>query len=309
VNAANVQIIDEDDVQVNLSGEGNGSYSASYAFRLDRRYKVRIQINGKTYESELTEMMSNVPIDSVTYAAGSESLVARVYAHDDSETERYFRYSYDATHEYRSSFTSLYTFSGGIPQYRSPEEEISSCWLTFPSTSVLLATSEGLGQNVVAGLQLIELPKGDSKLWFRYSLLVRQYALDKKAYDYWSQLKKVSESLGGLFDPIPFSVTGNVRSLTDPEEKVLGYFSGGEVTSKRIVIRNADLPLGYFVSSFGDCVEGYVRIQDLSDIANLNVLLTRADYLGIFILGYYYTSPDCADCRFGGGTSVRPPFM
>ena len=310
VAGAAVQILDDADAAVTLFAEDVGVYKAYFPFRSGSRYRVQVDLDGKTYESEPATMVSNVPVDSLRYEAGEDALRVRVYAHDETGNgDRYFRYSYDATYEYRSPYASLYTFNGGVPEYREPGDDIYSCWTTRPSSRILLASTEGLDRPVVAGLAIEEIPKGDKRLWFRYSLLVRQHALDEAAYLYWSRLKDVSQSLGGLFDPVPFSVQGNIRCVSDPDEQVLGYFSGGEVEEKRITIANTNLPLGYYQSGIGDCTESYVRIAELESIANRSVLLTRADYLGIFIIGYFYTSPVCGDCRFGGGTNQRPPFM
>jgi len=55
-------------------------------------------------------------------------------------------------------------------------------------------------------------------------------------------MKKNTESLGSIFDPQPSNSTGNIRSLSDPQEPVIGYVGVEEVKSKRIFIENRQLP-------------------------------------------------------------------
>jgi hypothetical protein len=69
------------------------------------------------------------------------------------------------------------------------------------------------------------------------------------------------------------------------------------------------MPLGYTGVYLGDCAESYIEVSEVSSIANNNIILTRAEYMAIFIIGFYYSSPNCVDCRLGGGTNVKPDFM
>ncbi|MEJ7664694.1 MAG: DUF4249 family protein [Hymenobacter sp.] len=55
-----------------------------------------------------------------------------------------------------------------------------------------------------------------SKLYYLYSILVRQYALTPEEFAYWDKLRKNTENLGTLFDPLPSQLSGNVHRLTMP---------------------------------------------------------------------------------------------
>ena len=309
VVSAQVTILGSLGAVISLTHSGSGIYETQYPFRMDEQYKLTIRTGDKNYESEEVAMVANTAIDSLVYQADKTSLQVRTYAHKDGADPGFYRFNYEETYEYRAAFASLYRFNNGYPLYREPSDDITSCWLSSSSASIMLTSTEGLADNVIPGFLVREIQRGDPLLWFKYSILVRQFALDKKTWDYWNNVQTVSQSLGGLFDPIPFSVQGNIRCTSDPTDRVLGYFSGGQVSTSRIVIANTNLPTGYYSTRLGNCIEEYVELRDLPTLVGRNIEITRAEYMGIFLLGYYFTLPSCADCRFQGGDNVRPPFM
>lgn len=80
-----------------------------------------------------------------------------------------------------------------------------------------------------------------------YYLTVLQQTLTPAAYEYWDQLRENANPGGGLFDPTPGTVTGNITSINDPEETVLGFFYATQTDTFRRLIRPRELgtPLGY----------------------------------------------------------------
>ncbi|MEK6782310.1 MAG: hypothetical protein AABY93_11415 [Bacteroidota bacterium] len=55
-------------------------------------------------------------------------------------------------------------------------------------------------------------------------------ATDHSATVRLSRTQPISDlALGGLFPPTPISVLGNIHSISDKNELVLGYFSGAEI--------------------------------------------------------------------------------
>lgn len=309
IDNAIATIEDTEGNNVLLIQQTPGFYKAFYPFEMRTKYKMKISYNGKSYESNFISMQQNAEIDSLAFSADSEGLTLYVNTHDFTEGYKYYRYSFEETYNYNSRFDSQYEIVDNSILYRSADKGVYNCWKTQPSTNILLADTELLNQNLIANKVILKILRGDRRLWKKYSLLVKQVSLDKEAHYYWSQLEKVTESLGGLFDPIPYSVKGNLFCTSDATERVLGYFSGGEVTIKRIVIANQDLPKGYDGILINNCIENYVTVGEVSSIFNRNILITRADYIGPFIQGYYYSDPTCTDCRLEGGSNVEPYFM
>jgi hypothetical protein len=309
VTKATVFVEDNTNQFVLVSETNPGVYSTNYSFDSNREYRIKVTINGIEYVSDYIQLQNNNPIDSLTWKADNQYFEIFSNTQDLHEGHKFYRYNFDETYEYNSVFASSWKYVNTNPVYRTPEDYIYTCWLTQPSSNIIVTSTENLVSNTITNFPIVRIAKGDRRLWHQYSLLVRQYSIDKAAYEYWSQVSKLTESLGGLFDPIPYPVKGNIRAQSNPEEIVLGYFSGGAVSEKRIVVRNNQMPLGYTGVYLGDCAESYIEVSEVSSIANNNIILTRAEYMAIFIIGFYYSSPNCVDCRLGGGTNVKPDFM
>ncbi len=70
-----------------------------------------------------------------------------------------------------------------------------------------------------------DIPTGSEKLSVAYSDLIRQYAISKEAFNFWTNLKKNTEQLGSLFDLQPFTELGNIQCINNPSVKCIGYIS------------------------------------------------------------------------------------
>jgi len=140
----------------------------------------------------------------------------------------------------------------------------------------------------------------------KYSILVKQQSLTKEAYNFWTQLKKSTESLGGLFDPLPSQVLGNMYSENNSAEPVLGYFSGGQTSEKRIFIQFSDLPPDLKLVMPPNCPIDTIVNDDIRNYPNTFLI---GSYGAPFPLGYIKSEgPNCMDCRDDGGVLQRPDF-
>jgi hypothetical protein len=61
-------------------------------------------------------------------------------------------------------------------------------------------------------------------------LIINQYGMDQKSYEFYERLNKQLTAEGQLFDPVLTQVNGNIRCTNDPSKKILGNF---EVNSYR----------------------------------------------------------------------------
>jgi hypothetical protein len=255
-------------------------------------------------------LTTNSPIDSLSWGIDNDQFIIYSYTHDNSKPYSYYKYTIEETYEYAAPFLSQYRYENGDAVYRLPDDDIYKCWITNPvSNTISITSTESLTQNIVSKFKLHSITRSDRKLWHKYSLLAKQFAINKEAHSYWEQIKRLSEDVGGLFDPIPYSVNGNIHSETNPNEKVLGYFYGGEVTESRIVVTTFDLPNNFKGVIESHCREDLVSVGNLSSLEGKDVIITIPQYNLTTIVGYYYTTPICADCRLQGGTNIRPLFM
>lgn len=287
-----------------------GTYSFKDFFSPDRKYKLRVQtLDGAKYSSDLIEILKTPPIDTLIWTPSSDGLSLNVNAHDDSGKAKYFRWTCEETWEYNSTYESQLIYSSVYDSIipRQPSQQIYVCWRTVPITEILLYTTSRLQRDEVSNYQVIFVPKGSQKLSREYSVLVKQQALSEEAYNFWYQLQTTTENLGGLFDPLPSQVNGNIICDSNPDQKVLGFFSGSSVVTQRVFIRYNQVPRDLLPPySNGGCPldsiplhQAYLYRQNMLWLNTYGILLTE---------GYVSTSLECGDCRTQGGTTTKPSF-
>jgi hypothetical protein len=306
LNAA-VRIEDENGYFYPLVETGNGNYSI-HKMNVDPSLKYRLAFttsNSTQYASDFIELKISPPIDSITYRKDPrfESVGIYIYTHDASNPTKYYQWTYNETWEYTSGYFSSVRLQNGrvVPQ----DEDIYRCWKSQPSTEINISSSNDLREDVIRNFQLMAIPVGSSKLSRKFSLEVQQRALTKEAYDFWLQLKKTTESLGGLFDPLPSQVIGNLKNITDSGQPVLGYFSGGHVSKKRIFIKISDLPVDLRKIVPPYCPVDTIELAELPTYPDMNLI---GPY-GYPVEGYLYSGySGCMDCTEVGGIAVRPDF-
>ena len=75
----------------------------------------------------------------------------------------------------------------------------------------------------------------------KFRMDLKQYSISQEAYRFLRLVKQQAEISGSIFDPPPANLRGNMISLDNPDEVVLGYFMAGGETSRRIYIDKNDL--------------------------------------------------------------------
>jgi hypothetical protein len=245
-------------------------------------------------------------IDSVTWGKSLKENGLSIYAntHDPSGQAQYYQWTFVETWEYSAGHSSFYKIRKGkvVPQ----DEAISRCWLSKPSTEILIASTTHLSQNAVRNFELTFIPVASSKLYITYSIEVEQRALSKEAYDFSVQLKKTTESLGSLFDPLPSQVIGNIKNKNDASQPVLGYFTGGSVTKRRIFINFSQLPRELREVKSRSCPLELLPVAAIPSTSDMNLVSAEGSPV---VVGYLYSGySGCMDCRDDGGVNVRPTY-
>lgn len=289
---------------------GQGLYvSPSLQIALNGEYRVRIKTaDGKEYLSEYVVARQTPAIDSIGFKLTPNGATIYVNTHDPSNNTRYYRWEYDETWEIHSSYFSKYIYDvDSIRLRRMPEEEVYQCWKYGGSTSINISTSTRLVEDKISEAPLLTIPYGDEKLSVRYSIMVRQYALDKKGYEFYELMKKNTESLGSIFDAQPTEIIGNITCVTDPEELVIGYINSSTVTERRKFITHDEVDWNY--SPYCprqvvplDSIDHYFRgggSIPYDAVFDLNTGLITA-YLGSFA--------SCVDCRLRHATLSKPSY-
>ncbi len=312
-SGAQVFIEDGEGAIYPLAEDGGGTYEGPVPnANSEQRYRLMIRTRaGNEYISEFVTLVETPAIDSVTWAIKDGGVEFYVTTHDPSNASRYYRWKYVETYEYTIDFNSLLVFEGDEIVARPPDESIFTCWTTTESTDIILGSTQRLNESVVSRFPVAFVRGGSIQLRVRYSLLVQQQALTEDAYAYWLNLEKNTEHLGGLFDPLPSEVSGNIRSLNSPSETVIGFFGAGTLRESRMFLNRRQLPeavVGRFTGN-QSCVRDTLGLTEVYDIHKPTTLLLEGIYaMGVGLIGYSAAPVYCADCRTLGGVTTRPTF-
>ncbi|WP_400191558.1 DUF4249 domain-containing protein [Hymenobacter sp. B81] len=301
----------EGGAQYNLTEGLPGTYS-SPALTLDPGKKYRLRFTtaaGKVYASDFVAVKTTPEIDRVSWEALPTGLQLSVSTHDPQNQTRYYRWDYDETWEFTSAFNAYLEWRNNQVQRRT--DNIYRCWTSEKSTPIRLGNSLRLTQDVIANQPLAVLPPNSLKLRYKYTVNVRQYAQSAEEYAYWDNLRKNTENIGTLFDPLPSQLTGNVRSLSNADEPVIGYVGAFSVAEKRLFITRGELPRSWDpLTGYEDCIDiDTVLVRDMPDIfgGGNYVPLEPLYNFRNQIWAYQAAVTDCVDCR-RRGTNVQPPF-
>lgn len=303
----------------------SGHYNSLSGLNLSgtQRYRLRIQINGSQYLSDYVELKPAPPIDSIGYTVQNNGINLYVNAHDANNSTRYYLWDFDETWIFHSEYASYYFYDTVSHQMvsRSTQQSIYSCFGNDKSSSILLSSTEKLAQDVVYQSPLTQIALTSEKLESKYSILLRQYALTKEAFEFYQNLQKNTEQLGGIFDAQPSEISGNIHNIADANEPVIGYVAVTTVQSKRIFIAHAQLPGNVQPIYPFDCQQstalfaneqGGNEVQNILESPPYNVYVpTGGAYppppSAPVLIGYMYSSRECVDCTLRG-TTQTPAF-
>ncbi len=305
-----------------LSEEDEGTYTSSNLHvNFDDEYTLKIITSvGQEYHSEKVKMYATPEVDRIYYdvAPTGDHLRILVDSRDDNPGATGF-YLWDCieTYEYHAPIHSAYKFVNKTAIQRLPEEEVYVCYKDEVVPSVVGDVNR-LSENIIRAQEVVTIPKYSRKISARYSVLVRQRAISEDEYKFRQQILQTTQLQGSLFATVPGPVTGNVHSITNGDEFVLGYFRAQEVKEKRFFITRGELPGAFWPQKVSDCQAETscfrgrpqvgpklcIDIDDLSDSAVIIdvVNVNSTEY------AYVFAAPECGDCRALGGTTTRPSF-
>lgn len=316
VQNATVRVEGDNNTFFQLYETGNGVYTNDQLTISDNvKYRLHIHTNGgREYFTEYTSTRKSPPIDDITWLRRPDGVELFVETHDPQDTTRYYRWEYEETWEFNSFYSTnlwyvINPFSGAVGIDYSPADhaaKIYTCWASERSSSILIGTSIKLSRDTIH-LPVAFIPQDAWKLSKLYSINVKQYSPSAGGYEFLQRMKKNTENLGGLFDAQPSQLIGNIRSVTDPNEVVVGYIDVAQVREKRIFIsRTAVSPWNYLQA----CEEISVRnhpdsIKEIMDYM-LPIRPALTDNMGN-IVRFFASTPVCVDCNTRG-TSQKPSY-
>jgi hypothetical protein len=218
----------------------------------------------------------------------------------------YLFWSMNETYQYESDYLIFYSYSNdGILRTVINSDTLKTCWRTDKIYQFTIAKTTALNQPVLTKYPLLFVDTRTRRLSIRYSLLVNQYTITEKAYQYWNGVKEQNTETGNLYTRQPYQLRGNIYNTNDENELVLGYFMVAGLVQERIF---ADRPPATVNMYYPVCelnqvdyeLYGWMFVGPPPDWP----LFVTQDATGRRAL----PEQTCIDCTLNGGALERPDF-
>lgn len=310
---AKVQVEGSNSSVLPLTESSAGVYTLpATTFNANLQYRLRIKtIAGKEYLSDPMSVRTTPAIDSLNWRREQNGVGLYIDAHDSNNNTKYYQWDYVETWEQHSVGYSDFVYKNGAVDFRDYAETIRifTCWKSEASTNILISSTAKLSSDVVDDYRVALIPNRSEKLGVRYSIQVKQYAIGKEAFDYLTLMKRNSEQLGSLFDNQPSELVGNIKCISNPNERVIGFINISQIVEKRIFINNSQVPSWNFIL---ECepkvVKNHVDSMRNAFSTGANLIITyNLDFEGRKV-SYNGDIATCLDCRTRGGSTVKPSF-
>lgn len=339
-NGAVVKVIEDGNVFHIYEEKQPGQYisTVKYSAKPNKDYKLSILLqNGKEYFSNAMQLPveSNSDFDLIPTKGRDKTGREGVYIKYENKnnasnnSSSYYRFDYSGTYKieapnWRSDKLEVLS-SSNMPRLVGKTNEIGKiCYGTDIGAKTFLRNAKDSEGNAVEPFDLNFLLKDDHRIYYRYSLNVRQYVISNEAYIYYKTLEDFSESDNLFSGTQPGNIVGNIFSNNNQSENVIGFFDVTRVFSKRVFFNYTD----FFVKTnplidefyFEPCEKSYPFLESKgsSQPLSLNGMLSQG--LVVFLSENFATpgpplpggpfqvvTKNCGDCSAYGNV-VKPSF-
>lgn len=234
---------------------------------LDGSYRLCVSIPSRgEYFSEFKKVLVTPQVEKLSYSVPQDSSCVHieVSAKGNGGETGYYRWEYEEAWDGTPEIAPQIGFDPNLKQmfYLSDtqKEKLLSCYRVVRTADILIASTEKLQDNVIENNRISTISASDRKIAKAYCITVYQTCLDEEGYAYWESMKKNTTGTGGLFAPQPSEVRGNITSLLNPDENVIGYVNVSTKSSKRLFI--PELELGIYDRM--SCISGMAYFNSIS---------------------------------------------
>ena len=257
VEGAIVTIVDDEGQEEQLTYTENGYFVTSPAFSAvpGKSYQLKIKLkSGDEFESIPEKCISVPALQNVSARMNGTVLDFFADFTDDPAEENYYRWRYNGTFEfvapvaYEMSRTNQQMKKSDCITWEGPApfaKDIYRCWVKEFDAEYLKIDDDLLFNGREMKDVFLYSMDLQQKFNHGYYAEVKQYSLTKSAYIYWKAIKDQMSNNGTIFETTNYQIRGNLRSLQDPDENVLGYFGVSAVSAKAVFV-------GEFIGLYGE---------------------------------------------------------
>jgi hypothetical protein len=312
---ARLDLISEQGSSWSLTEKTPGNYSIQVELPSNTAYSLNITLrNNQSYFSEFIMPVDSPPIGSVSFER-KEDGVSIFVSTQGTEDAQYFLWQYEEDWMYRSPFNTFYIYNPETEKvdFRPLENQIHVCWNKHRIPNIVLENAGRFAGRRIERQEIMFIPLGSEKLSQRYSILVKQMALEPKAFTFWETMRKNSQEIGGIFSPLPSFIESNfIKDTENDIPPTIGYLSIGKVSSERLYIDIQEVaPWRPIIDDYRGCMVSNDTITSDDYEIRFGIggsIPVEAVFSGVNLIGYFGASTRCVDCTVRGGTTTKPEF-
>jgi hypothetical protein len=314
-----VEVLDDEENAIQFYESEPGLYEQwinQEYLKTGKKYKLRVTVAGTVYESQYETMFPCPPVGNVYYeiekrgTADPENDIYGIQFYTDlvvsTGYSKNYRWELEESWEYHAEYLirwwkdSRYDF---VHDRGYSTDSLFFCWSIKPIHEIYIVTAKHITGDILSRIPLRYVSNETNRLKIKYSLLIKQYSLSDKAYNYWNQLKKQNEETGGLYETQPEKIRGNISNINDDNEIVLGFFNVSGLSEERIFVSEH---FHFFPPDY-NCILVSVDEAGPPPIYYVQVFEKEKDK-DKWDTAFKTAKDECFVCTLLGGTTQKPDF-
>lgn len=213
-----------------------------FQVEIGNEYYLEVIWNDNQYLSTKEMLFKSPSIDSLYFEFDSENERLNIFLDIDSLSHNYIQWEWDAVYQVLSF----------LPSDPDTFTCCTRCFVPAYGNEINITDQPNL---LGSELNKVFITSVNLDRPTKYLLTVDQISLTKRSHDFLTLLRTQKESTGGLFDPLPFEINGNISNTQDLDQKVLGYFFVSDISNSDILLdrREYFTPSVNYSNYSGDC--------------------------------------------------------
>jgi len=233
---------------------GKGQYKSpdDFSGQVGRTYSLFIETSdGREYISNPETIVAVPKVDSIFYEhktipsvdiygnpSEKKGVEVKVIFKDPGQNNNYYKWTTRGTYKF-IAHPELYT--PPMSQVPDPKECCTFCWLSEENKTINVVEDKLFQGNEYVHTAFF-LEDNGGRFYEKYFLELEQKSISRESYEFYSLLKSQLEINGDIFDAPPTEITGNIISISDPNEVVIGHFGAYDISTASLFIIGIDLP-------------------------------------------------------------------
>lgn len=247
---ATVSIRDDQGSVVILTETVFGTYLTPSTFRgeVGRSYSIQITTSdGRQYMS-MPETIRPVPkIDSLSFQFKSQATTNPLITKSGIEVYAHFKDTPGVKNFYRWKNLGLLQLNTRPdlfvqrPRAPAPKPCCDTCWKDEVADKAVRIFSDRLVDGNETKILAAFVEDDGFRMRDKYMIRIYQQSLSESAYQFLRLVQQQTTIQGGIFDPPPSTIGGNIIRLENPDEQIIGYFMATDVSVDSLFLYRSDL--------------------------------------------------------------------